>query len=68
MKDIFSRCFTMRVIIRSACISLVVGTLLVVVNYGSIIEKGTFSQEMWFPVFLNYLIPFSVSKIASGFK
>ena len=68
MKDFFSRCFTKRVVIRSLYISLAIGTLLLAVNYGILILDGNFNQNMLFPAFLNYLIPFSVSKIVAGFQ
>jgi len=64
----FSRCFSRTVLLRSFYISLIVGTLLLAVNYGTLILDGNFNQNMLFPVFLNYLIPFSVSKIVAGFQ
>lgn len=64
----FRLCFSSAGIIRSLCISLVVGTLLVAINYGAFILDGNFNENMLFPAFLNYLVPFLVSKIAAAFQ
>jgi hypothetical protein len=68
MFNFLSRCFTKTVLLRSFYISLAVGTLLLAVNYGTAILDGNFEKNMLFPVFLNYLIPFSVSKVVAGFQ
>ena len=68
MLDFLKSCFTKTVLLRSLYISLIVGTLLFLVNYGNPFIEGNFNREMVFPAFLNYLIPFAVSKVVSGLQ
>jgi hypothetical protein len=52
------------VTVRTASrIALVVGTLLTVVNQGSVIAAGDASLATWLRTVANYLIPFTVASI-----
>lgn len=46
-----------------ARVALVVGTLLTVVNQGSVIAGGDSTVATWLRVGVNYLVPFIVSSI-----
>ena len=50
-----------RLVIRSFKISLVVGTILVGVNYGDSILKGDLEQISWTKITLTYMVPYLVS-------
>ncbi len=47
----------------SARVALVVGTILTLVNQGSVIAGGDATAATWVRVGVNYLIPFVVSSI-----
>ena len=48
-------------LIRSLKTSLVVGTILGLINHGSAILAGQFTPEQLIPFFVTYLVPFSVA-------
>jgi hypothetical protein len=43
--------------------ALIVGTILSLINQGSVIQAGDATVATWIRVFFNYLIPFTVSNI-----
>jgi len=50
---------------RCIPIALVVGTLLSLVNQGSVLVSGTATAATWLRVAVNYVVPFCVS--SAGF-
>ena len=42
-------------------VSLVIGTLLLLVNHGTAILSGQMSRERWIAALLTYLVPYCVS-------
>ena len=48
----------------SARIALVVGTILVAINWGPAILRGTFASRDCWRLLLNYLTPFAVAEYA----
>lgn len=49
----------------SRCVptALIVGTILSLINQGSVIQAGDATVATWIRVLFNYLIPFTVSNI-----
>jgi hypothetical protein len=47
-------------------IAVIVGTLLVIINYGDRIFLGSMHSNDWFKVFLTYMVPFFVSSYSSA--
>ncbi|MEH6470908.1 MAG: nitrate/nitrite transporter NrtS [Halopseudomonas sp.] len=45
--------------------ALLVGTLLMLINYGESIIAGTMSAKDWLKVLLTYLVPYAVSTYSS---
>lgn len=43
--------------------ALIVGTILSLINQGSVIQAGDATLATWIRVFFNYLIPFTVANI-----
>ena len=50
-----------RVVITSLKVSLVVGTLLALINHGERILQMSLSRESIFKILLTYLVPYSVA-------
>ena len=48
----------------SARIALAVGTILVAINWGSAILRGTFASRDWWRLLLNFVTPFLVAEYA----
>jgi hypothetical protein len=46
---------------RSARVALVVGTLLVLINQGTVLAAGAFPPELTWKIPLTYLVPFCVA-------
>jgi hypothetical protein len=55
--------FAPRTLRKTIKIALVVGTLLSVINQGSVIAGGHATAATWVRVVLNYLVPFCVSSL-----
>lgn len=53
------------VIIRSTKVMLVVGTILMLINYGDRLISNTLETEHLFKILLTYLVPFSVATYSS---
>jgi len=51
---------------RSAKISLFVGTVIGLINYGDHLVSGTITQTEWLKILLTYLVPFCVATYAEG--
>ena len=50
-----------KIMFRSAKISLVVGTILVAINYGDSIFIDGLEQGDWLKIILTYMVPYFVS-------
>lgn len=48
-------------LVRSARTALVVGTLLVAINQGTVLAAGAFPPELIWKISLTYLVPFGVA-------
>lgn len=55
------RRWTRSIVVRSCRASLVVGTLLTLLNQGDEFLKGCFSAALWWKIPLTYLVPFFVA-------
>ncbi len=53
------------VVVISLKMSLIVGTILAIINHGPAITHGIFSQERYFQILLTYVVPYCVSTISS---
>ncbi len=53
------------VVRRSAKVSLLVGTLLVVINQGNLLLSGSFFPELFWKIPLTYCVPYAVSTYAA---
>ncbi len=47
--------------LRSLMLAIVVGTVLVAINYGDLILKGDTEKIAWYKIALTYLVPYCVS-------
>ncbi len=47
--------------LRSLKLAIVVGTVLVSINYGDLILKGDTEKIAWYKIALTYLVPYCVS-------
>lgn len=55
--------FSRRALASCLPTAAIVGTLLSIINQGSVIWAGEANAATWIRVFFNYLIPFTVSNI-----
>lgn len=55
--------FSQRALAKTVKIAAVVGTLLSLINQGSVILNGDATAATWVRVGLNYLVPFCVSSL-----
>ncbi len=53
------------VVRRSLRVALLVGTLLILINYGDRLVSGTLDRLDWIKMALTYLVPYGVSTYAS---
>jgi hypothetical protein len=65
MSNWLSIAFEANVLKRSLIISVVVGTILMIINYGDIILAGNLTTTHIFKIILTYLVPFLVSTYSS---
>lgn len=63
-KSFWELLFCRKSMIRAIKISLIIGTLLTIINQGDMIINGTF-PPLW-KIILTYLVPFSVSSYSSA--
>jgi hypothetical protein len=64
MKALSQVIFSARIVKSAACVSLVVGTILNVINQGTAIFGG--SGVSWFHLFLNFLVPYCVASYSAA--
>ena len=50
---------------RALAMSLVVGTILVIINHGEVIRKGDYSWITITQILLTMLVPYAVSTVSS---
>ena len=65
IKLFLKHCYSRSNLFRSFVISIIVGTLLVLINYSKYIFHENLTVDMILPMSMNYVIPFFVSKVAS---
>ena len=53
------------VVLRSARVSLLVGTLLVAINQGDVLAGDTLPMELFWKIPLTYCVPYGVSTYAA---
>lgn len=56
---------TSRVVRTAVRISIIVGTILVLINHGSVVVSMSFSAENLVQMLLTYLVPYCVSTYSS---
>jgi len=54
-----------KIVFRSCCIGLVVGSILALLNYGDKLVAWQMTSLDWCKLIMTYLVPFSVSSYAS---
>lgn len=62
---VLSIALSSEVVAISIKMSLVVGTLLAMINHGSAILEGSLNQERVFQIALTYLVPYCVATLSS---
>ena len=50
-----------QLLLRSFKLAIVVGTVLITINYGDLILKGDTEKIAWYKIALTYLVPYCVS-------
>ncbi|MCI0628883.1 MAG: hypothetical protein L0387_45770 [Acidobacteria bacterium] len=58
--------FSTKVLVRSALIALVVGSLLTAVNQYEILLRGPYTSPLRIKVMFNFLVPFLVSSVSAA--
>jgi hypothetical protein len=53
------------VVRRALCFAVVVGTILISINYGDAILAGTVDSSRWYRMGLTVLVPYCVSTLSS---
>ena len=53
------------VVVRSALTAVVVGMILVTINYGDVILQGTLTRSQGFRIILTFFVPYCVSTYSS---
>jgi len=64
MKELCNQFVCPKLLKRGICISLIVGSILILINQGPLILKGE-TPAIW-QIFLTYLVPFCVSSTSSA--
>ena len=65
MKEWFKLAFSFKVLRRALLTAVIVGTVLVVINYGDAILKGQIDQVRLFRMGLTVVVPYLVSTVSS---
>ena len=50
-----------QLLLRSLKLAIVVGTVLVAINYGDLILRGDMEKIEWYKIALTYIVPYCVS-------
>ena len=61
LRTLLAYCLERDTLVRSTKTSLVVGTILALINHGQQLLSGRFSPAWVIPMLLTYLVPFSVA-------
>ncbi|MEE9595206.1 MAG: nitrate/nitrite transporter NrtS [Acidiferrobacterales bacterium] len=65
MSDWVKTAFQKTVYVHAIKVTLVVGTILALINHGDTLLEGSFSAKTLFQIALTYLVPYGVSIYAS---
>ncbi|MDL1943619.1 hypothetical protein FBQ99_14895 [Chloroflexi bacterium CFX2] len=66
MREFVALCFTKPVIKRASLTALVVGAILIAINYGDVILSGQINSSRLFRIILTVFVPYVVSTISSA--
>jgi uncharacterized membrane protein YwzB len=58
-------CISKSVMLRAILTAMVVGAILVGINYGDVILRGQLDTRQWLRIFLTILVPYAVSTVSS---
>ena len=61
LRTLVAYCLERDTLVRSTKTSLVVGTILALINHGQQLLAGRFAPEWVVPMLITYLVPFSVA-------
>ena len=65
MRRTFTLASDPSIVKRGLQYSIVVGTVLVLINHGDRLLKGTVSSYQWWQIVLTYAVPYIVSSLSS---
>lgn len=66
MKTFLTLCFSKPIIKRASLTALVVGTILVAINYGDALLHGQINSSQLFKIILTVCVPYMVSTVSSA--
>jgi hypothetical protein len=66
MKALISLALKKNIVVNAIKIALIVGTILIAINYGDKIVNGTLTQRDIWKMLLTYLVPYCVSSYSAA--